>query len=96
MLTSNSLDVHADMIDRLLELYCAWREECAHLDVAYRRFSIASPPDRPLAFAAYIAALDREESAARVYADQIDHVSSRVRAEARSGTALLQTRRALA
>jgi hypothetical protein len=90
MLTSRSFDLHADMIDQLLEFYCAWREECVHVDAAYWGFSVASPPDRALAHAAYIAALDREESAARVYADQISRVSDRVRADAQREALLLQ------
>jgi hypothetical protein len=35
---------------------------------AYRRWVIAGALDRPLAFDAYTAALDREEGAARLYA----------------------------
>ncbi len=72
----------AILIDRLLELYCSWREECVMVEAAYGRFSTAARADRPLAFSAYMAALDREESAATTYAQQISRVASNVRRQA--------------
>jgi hypothetical protein len=48
--------------------YTQWRGEGAAVGNAYRRWPIASTLDRPLAFDAYTAALDREEGAALVYA----------------------------
>ena len=41
------------------------------VQAAYERFSDAEPDDRTLTFAAYAAALDREESACESYAAQI-------------------------
>jgi hypothetical protein len=70
------LEIRADVIDRLLALYCDWREECAQVEAAYRRFSSAPRPDRGLAFAAYTAALDREGSAAHAYAAQVSSITS--------------------
>lgn len=66
------------LVDRLIELYCAWREECSAVRAAYDQLSAAEAADRRLAFAAFLAALDREATAARVYAEQITHVSSQV------------------
>ena len=73
METAKTLDaqVRPDLIDRLIELYCDWREECAEVHAAYERFSSVAADSRALAFAAYTAALDREASASRSYADQV-------------------------
>lgn len=60
-----------DQVDRLIELYCDWRIEASIVRVAYGRFSEADPVDRTLAFAAYLAALDRERAASDAYAEQI-------------------------
>jgi hypothetical protein len=62
--------VRPDAIDRLIELYCDWREECAGVQAAYERFSSAAADNRALAFAGYTAALDQEASASRSYEDQ--------------------------
>jgi hypothetical protein len=90
MQTTRRLELHADMIDRLLEHYCAWREECAEVQAAYERFSTAPMEDQGLAYAAYVAALDREDAAAWMYAVQINLVSSRVTAEPYGDATLLQ------
>ena len=60
---------HHEVVDAALDAYVGWREECADTREAYRRWSSAAKPDRMLASCAYLAALDREEAAARVYAD---------------------------
>jgi hypothetical protein len=64
--------VRPEVIDRLIELYCDWREECAAVHASYERFSSAAPADRALMFAAYTAALDREAAASRSYEDQLN------------------------
>lgn len=69
-------EIHNAQVDHLLELYCAWRTECAAVRTAYERFATAERSERSLAFAAYEAAVDREESAADVYADQVAVVSA--------------------
>jgi hypothetical protein len=73
MKTAKTLDaqVRPEAIDRLIELYCDWREECAGVHAAYERFSGAAADNRVLAFAAYTAALDREAAASRSYEDQV-------------------------
>jgi hypothetical protein len=64
--------VRPEVIDRLIELYCDWREECAGVHASYERFSSAAADDRALTFAAYTAALDREAAASRSYEDQLN------------------------
>jgi hypothetical protein len=58
-----------DIVDDAIDAYIRWREECAGAREAYDRWSAAATADRMLASCAYVAALDREEIAARVYAD---------------------------
>jgi hypothetical protein len=62
-------------IDELLERYISWREECDAVVVAYRRFADSRASERRLAYAGYLAALDHEEHAARLYADHIERVA---------------------
>jgi len=62
-------------VDLLLDCYVSWREECLTVRVAYDRWSEGDRLDRQRAYAGYLAALDREEQAARVYADQLERVS---------------------
>jgi hypothetical protein len=54
--------------DALIDLYVEWREECSSVELAYERWREASKDDREAAFAAYNAALDREERASDIYA----------------------------
>jgi hypothetical protein len=70
-------EIRSDVVDELISLYCNWRTQSAEVTAAYRRVSSAGPPDRGLAFAAYWAALDREESAADAYASQVRLITSR-------------------
>jgi len=55
------------LVDRFIETYVEWREECDDLRRAYRCWASSTWPDRDLAFGAYCAALDREEKAASVH-----------------------------
>jgi len=66
--------VPSHVVDRLIELYCEWRSECWDVRSAYEQFAAATPDDRTLAYAVYRAALDREESAAGLYAEQIKRI----------------------
>ena len=54
-------------VDALIDTYVEWREECVVLKRAYERWTGAKRAERGLAYAAYRAALDREEKAAAVY-----------------------------
>jgi hypothetical protein len=62
-------------IDVLLERYVSWREECRAVRRAYQWWVDSERRHRELAYAGYLAALDREEHAARAYADQIELVA---------------------
>jgi hypothetical protein len=59
-------------IDELLECYVSWREECHGVRLAYRRWIDSERAEGRLAYAGYVAALDREERAARAYAGHIE------------------------
>jgi hypothetical protein len=72
--------VGSDLVDQMMELYCDWRTECGEVRTTYDRFLDASAPDRAAAFAAYTAALDREESACQSYAAQVRLLESRLEA----------------
>jgi hypothetical protein len=67
--------ISPDVIDRLMEMYLDWREECASLGAAYERWLSVPIEQRNLAFAAYRAALDREEQASAVYAKHLNEVA---------------------
>jgi hypothetical protein len=71
-----SAKVPAHAVDRLIELYCEWRSVCWEVRSAYEQFTEAPTEDRALAYAAYLAALDREESTAGVYAEQMTWVAT--------------------
>ena len=65
--------------DPLVDLYVEWREECSSVHSAYERWCRAPRDDSPVAFAAYNAALDREERASNVYAALVQRVSPAAR-----------------
>ena len=66
------------LIDAALDAYIAWREESAAVQDAYRNWLHAGREERALAFAAYSAALDREEYAAAEYQRLIERAQSHV------------------
>jgi hypothetical protein len=55
------------LVDEAFRHYLDWRDECALVAAAYRNWSSSSDSDSVLAFAVYVAALDREERAASQY-----------------------------
>jgi hypothetical protein len=57
--------------DELVERYVAWREACTQVRRASAGWGREWASDLRSAFAAYLAALDQEEQAARVYAEQV-------------------------
>jgi hypothetical protein len=73
--TDNSSLLTRWPVDALFELYVSWREECHTVWQAYAWWADAGGRHRKLAYATYLAALDREEQAARAYAEQSDLVS---------------------
>jgi hypothetical protein len=67
-------------LDDAVWAYVDWRNGCTAVWYAYRRWAKASTADAALAFGAYTAALDREESAAKVYAELMRRVDDLERA----------------
>jgi hypothetical protein len=61
--------------DEIFEWYISWRQECDAVRLAYRRWVESERGEGWLAYAGYVAALDREERAARTYADHIERFS---------------------
>jgi hypothetical protein len=66
---------HGSAIDELLEGYVSWREACGAVWRAYEQWIGSDRGERPLAYAAYLAALDGEERAARAYAHHTERVA---------------------
>jgi hypothetical protein len=62
-------------IDALLEIYVSWLEECHAVRQAYQWWADSDRGHSELAYAGYVAALDREEHAARAYAEQVERVT---------------------
>jgi hypothetical protein len=54
--------------------YAIWRRACEGVTEAYRSWVGAARTERWLAHAAYVAALDHEERAARAYQQLVDQV----------------------
>ncbi len=72
--------VRPELIDVMMDVYVDWREECIALRNAYERWSSVGVAERGLAFAAYRAALDREDWASAVYADLVKSVERELEA----------------
>ena len=53
------------------DLRMAWRDACADLRLAYLGWQEASASESPDAFAAYLAAADREATAAEAYSSLV-------------------------
>ena len=58
--------------DEFLESYVSWREEAATVQTAYDQWQVGEA----LAFAAYRAALDREEQAAKALRESAERLSA--------------------
>ena len=66
-----STHIPPELIDDLMNVYVEWREECIALRETYERWAGGPVAEREMAFAAYLAALEREEQASAVYADRL-------------------------
>jgi hypothetical protein len=64
------------LVDAVMDRYVAWREESVAVDTAYANERRAPSGDCALLFAAYLAALDREERAADDYQRMIDQTAA--------------------
>jgi hypothetical protein len=60
--------------DAFVEGYVCWREASEAVRTAYDRWRGGPPRDLDLAFAAYTAALDQEEHAARLFRERAELV----------------------
>jgi len=63
-------------MDEAVDAYVEWREECATVRDAYERWGRAMAGDCGSAFAAYWAAVDREERAADIYAERMGRLAA--------------------
>jgi hypothetical protein len=61
--------IDRELVDETIDAYVDWRAERASVWDAYERWTCAHSEDAAFAFAAYQAALDREEQAGNAYAD---------------------------
>ncbi len=59
--------VRLELLDALMDSYLHWRDESRAVAESYRNWRSAPRPGRDVAFAEYLAALDREEHAACGY-----------------------------
>jgi len=59
---------HKRLVDRLVDAYVSWREECLRVTDAYGSWVRETGPGVESAFGRYMAALEQEERAAEVYA----------------------------
>jgi hypothetical protein len=64
------------LADEAIRVYIDWREECVAVWDAFDRWASADGADTRAAFAAYRAALDREECAAGEYADLLTRLAA--------------------
>jgi hypothetical protein len=55
-------------VDEFVYSWVAWREACENVHSAYRFWGTCVPEESEFAFEVYLAALDREEHAARIHA----------------------------
>ena len=74
---SQSVDVRPSSIDDFIETYVCWREACDAVAAAYAQWLRAPQAERPVAFAAYQAALEREDLAARAHGGALGGLDER-------------------
>jgi hypothetical protein len=61
----------ARFVDEVIQCYVAWREQCDAVRMGYESWCSGAGQERTIRFALYKMAVDREESAAKLYADSI-------------------------
>jgi hypothetical protein len=72
--TDNDAASRQSLTRALLSHYASWREQSLAVRLAYHRWTDCARAERRPAYAGYLAALDREGHAARVYAEQVERV----------------------
>jgi hypothetical protein len=77
-ITMDELDFQASklQVDEAIDAYVDWREECVSVSEAYELWADTPAGEAGLAFAAYRAALDREERASQTYAYRLMGMAS--------------------
>ena len=65
------------LVDDAADAYVDWREEASHVWNAYEGWQCARLGDGHLAFAAYLAALEREERASQVYTSLVMEITTK-------------------
>ena len=60
-------ELRSALADGFVDSWVSWREASEDVRAAYRWWSECARPQRPLAFAGYRAALDREQHAASIH-----------------------------
>jgi hypothetical protein len=70
---------HSVLADEFIDSYVCWREACEDVSAAYRRWTNRQPRQRSLGFAAYLAALEREELAASVHSERAERLGAMAR-----------------
>jgi hypothetical protein len=68
-------------VNQAMDAYAGWRDQCSAAERAYRCWVAARGADADAWYAAYCAALDREERAAERYAETLRRVGSLAAAE---------------
>jgi hypothetical protein len=66
-LDHHTTERHLELLDTVMDGYVHWRDESRAVHESYRRWQTARREERDDAFDRYVAALDREEHAARGY-----------------------------
>ena len=69
--TNTRTTVGRALTDELFERYVSWRNESNAVQHSYEAWVSSDGPDRDLAYAGDLAALDQEELAAEAYRDQL-------------------------
>jgi hypothetical protein len=67
-------DEQNQLIDKFIESYIWWREQCAAVRSSYERWSLGSEHS-DLAFAIYDAELEFEERAAHAYRESVERLA---------------------
>jgi len=80
--TSRSATDRSQLVDAVIDGYVTWREESAAVTATYENWRRASRGERPAAFDAYVAALDREELTASAYQRVLEQAAARSGAHA--------------
>jgi hypothetical protein len=74
--SSTCAATRTQLIDAVMGGYVTWREESVAVEASYQYWSRAPRDARASAFAAYVAALDREERAAHAYGRLIEQTAA--------------------